>query len=91
MSETTEYVTTKGRTIRKGQLYRDSRTDNVRTLQVVKINDPYTTERPDERQIDCIVIRQMHGQPPITTEPMRPTSTTAKRLTGRDFVLIEDA
>ncbi|WP_406234956.1 hypothetical protein [Nocardia sp. NBC_01009] len=76
MPELAEYVTNTG-TVRPGQLYRDARPTNVRTLRVDSI---------DELEIACTVIRQEY-EGEVTT-PNRVTKMTARRLTGRAFVLI---
>jgi hypothetical protein len=67
--------------IRVGQLWRDRRKDNIRTLRV---------DRVDENgQVHLVVIRQVYqGE---ATEPMRPTSMTSARLLSRNFVLEQEA
>lgn len=79
-----EYVTTKGHTIRTDTTYHDRRPTNRRTLRVDRIHEPRHANYPDDREIDCTVIA-VDGE--SVTE--RATTMTARRLGGRDFVLIE--
>ncbi|WP_280245820.1 hypothetical protein [Nocardia abscessus] len=77
-----------GRIISVGQLYRDNREMNVRTLRVDHIS-----ERDDhgdtERYITCTVIRQEYDG--VVMEPMRTTRMVARRLTSKSFVLVGSA
>lgn len=76
-------VTTKTGTVRPGQLYRDNRASNIRTLRVDRIEvDQYGPT------VHCVVIRQDYGDGRVT-EPGRATAMTAERLTSRSFVLVE--
>lgn len=76
-------VTTEAGHVRPGQLYRDTRASNVRTLRVDRIE-------VDDRggcDVHYTVIRQEYeGE---ITEPMRKNRMTADRLTSRSFVLVE--
>ena len=75
-------MTQSNNVIQVGQLWRDRRKDNVRTLRV---------ERVDEsgQKVHLVVVRQVYqGE---TTEPMRPTSMTSARLLSRNFVLEQEA
>ncbi|NEW27272.1 hypothetical protein [Nocardia cyriacigeorgica] len=79
------YVTAKGDAVTVGEHYRDNRASNIRTLRVDRIEiDRYGAT------VHCIVVRQDHGDG-RTTEPMRETSMTPERLTGRSFVRVEGA
>ncbi|MGW4325416.1 hypothetical protein ACWEKR_05940 [Nocardia sp. NPDC004573] len=80
-----EYTTTKGKTIRTGQRYHDRRQSNRRTLEVRSIGEPWCG-RADDRDIECAVIA-VDGQ----AVPERITSINAIRITGRDYILIEQA
>lgn len=80
-----EITTSTGKLVRVGQTYRDNRTGNVRTLRVDAIeSDEYATT------VVCTVIHQDHGDGRVT-EPMRPTGMKPERITGRSFVLVDDA
>lgn len=79
-----EYVTTTGKAIRTGQRYHDRRTSNRRELLIGGIDEPRDPKRPDECRVYYTVVK-VDGQP----VPKRANDTTARRLTGRDFVLIE--
>ncbi|WP_280420049.1 hypothetical protein [Nocardia carnea] len=65
-------------TVQPGDLYRDSRNTNIRTLRVDTI---------DGDRVVCTVIRQEYDGE-ITT-PMRVTPMSIKRLTSRSFIRIE--
>lgn len=84
MPTTREEVTTsKGAVVRVGQLYRDRREDNIRTLRVDELVDDYGTTKAR-----CTVIRQEYrGE---VTTPMRTTDPSVDRLTSRAFVLVVD-
>ncbi len=78
-----EVTTPKGAVVRRGQLYRDRRDDNVRTLRVDGFTDDYGTIKAQ-----CTVIRQEYrGE---VTAPMRTTEPSITRLTGSAFVLVVD-
>ncbi|MFI5783148.1 hypothetical protein [Nocardia sp. NPDC051570] len=78
MTALTEYTTSKGMIVRGGDLFRDCRESNVRTLRVDCFKIRFGITRAY-----CTVVRQeFEGQ---ITEPMRPTSMDAERLGGRDF------
>lgn len=81
---TVEYTTTKGATVIVGQLYRDARDRNVRTLRVDAIHEPYSLTRPDERQVDYTVVL-VDGQPP---KKPRGKDMTAKRIASTAFRLL---
>ncbi|MBW0270760.1 hypothetical protein ATM97_06995 [Nocardia sp. MH4] len=82
-SHITEVTTDKGVLVRVGQLYRDRRDDNVRTLRV----DGFLGEGKFAKAV-CTVIRQEYRG--IVTEPMRTTAPSLTRITGREFVLVVD-
>jgi len=79
-----EYITTTGKTIRTGQRYHDRRTTNRRELLIEHIDEPLNQSRPDECRVYYTVVK-VDGKP----VKKRANDTTARRLTGRDFVLIE--
>ncbi|MFE2995037.1 hypothetical protein ACFXG4_08500 [Nocardia sp. NPDC059246] len=81
-----KYVTRKGATIHTGQHYEDARPTNKRTLHVDSIGEPRDPREPDELTVYTSVIA-VDGEP-VTR---RTTSMTARRLTGRDFVLVTKA
>lgn len=78
-----EYTTTWGKKISTGQRYHDRRTSNRRTLEVRAIGEPWC-KRPDDRDITCAVIA-VDG----IEIPERITTINATRLTGRDYVPVE--
>ncbi|MGY1945305.1 hypothetical protein [Nocardia asiatica] len=80
-----EYTTTKGKTIRTGQRYHDRRRSNRRTLEVRSIGEPWCG-RADDRDITLAVV-EVDG----TAVPERITTINATRVTGRDYILIEQA
>ena len=80
-----EFTAANGKTVRVGQVYRDNRTGNVRTLRV----DAIETDRWSTTVV-CTVTHQDHGDG-RTTEPMRPTGMKPDRITGRSFVLVDEA
>uniref|UniRef100_UPI003F492C64 hypothetical protein n=1 Tax=Nocardia suismassiliense TaxID=2077092 RepID=UPI003F492C64 len=66
--------------VRVGQLWRDARDSNVRTLKV---------ERVIGDRVELRVVRQeFQGE---VTEPMRTTNMTVARLMSRNFVLVREA
>ncbi|WP_280264637.1 hypothetical protein [Nocardia wallacei] len=71
-----------GRTLHAGQVYRDARTSNIRTLRVNAV-------RESDGMADCTVILQEYEG--TVTTPNRPTSMTVDRITGRAFVLVAAA
>lgn len=76
-------VTTETGHVRPGQLYRDNRASNIRTLRVDSIEID-----GDSADVHYTVIRQEYqGE---TTEPMRKHRMTADRLTSRSFVLVTE-
>nr|WTA71286.1 hypothetical protein OHB51_35415 [Micromonospora sp. NBC_00855] len=87
MTDTTTNPTswiTKNGVVRVGQLYRDNRDDNIRTLRVDSIEpDLYG----DSAKVHYTVISQTYlGQ---TTEPMRTHRMKVTRITNpRAFVLV---
>jgi hypothetical protein len=76
-------TTSKGVPVRVGQLYRDRRDDNIRTLRV----DGFTGAAPHLKARCTVIRREYRGE---VTEPMRTTEPNIDRLTGRDFVLVVD-
>ncbi|WP_433603739.1 hypothetical protein ACQPXH_33105 (plasmid) [Nocardia sp. CA-135953] len=82
------YTTARG-TVRVGQLYRDARRTNVRTLRVEAIGRPWNDWKGVTHcSIDCLVIEQVADG--VRTEPRRPTSMRATRLLSAEFVLVEE-
>lgn len=79
-----EYTSASGKIVRIGQLYRDSRKSNVRTLRVDGLTEHY-----GEAQAHCVVVRQEYEG--TITQPMRATVMTVERLASRTFVLVEEA
>ncbi|MEV6341237.1 hypothetical protein AB0M12_41770 [Nocardia vinacea] len=83
-----EYTTRGGRTVRVGQLYRDSRESNIRTLRVDAVGTPIADWAGRERcAIECTVVRQEYAGE--VTEPMRATTVDAYRLTSSAFLLLD--
>lgn len=78
-----EYTTASGKVVRVGQLYRDSRKSNVRTLRVDGLTDQHGVVRAN-----CLVVRQEHEG--TIAAPMRFTAMDAERLASRVFVLAEE-
>ncbi|MEV6258053.1 hypothetical protein AB0L97_32840 [Nocardia sp. NPDC051911] len=80
---TTGVRTARGMLVRVGQLYRDRRDDNIRTLRV----DGFRGTGTNATAV-CTVIRQEYlGE---VTKPMRTTEPSITRLTSRAFVLVVD-
>ncbi|MGW6699615.1 hypothetical protein [Nocardia sp. NPDC055049] len=88
---TLEFTTTKGRTVRVGDHYRDNRASNVRDL-IVDLLGVYQpseyggVQKPPVCSVTCKVSRT-RGE---VVELMKPTTMDAGRITGRDFVLVTD-
>lgn len=88
---TTEFTTARGRTVRLGDKFRDARESNVRELTVESIG-VYTPpeyggiQKPPVCSVTCSVTRKLGAG----VELMKPTTMTADRLTGRDFVRIDE-
>ncbi|MGY4098069.1 hypothetical protein ACW2Q0_00655 [Nocardia sp. R16R-3T] len=88
---TLEFTTTRGRTVRVGEHYRDNRANNVRDL-IVETIGVYTppeyggVQKPPVCSVTCTVTRTTAAG----TEIMKPTAMSADRITGRDFVLVCD-
>jgi len=79
----TSVSTTRGDIVRVGQLYRDRRLDNVRTLRVDGLSGVGKYAKAS-----CTVIRQNYrGE---TTHPMRTTTPSVARLVSSAFVLVTD-
>ncbi|MEU4183604.1 hypothetical protein AB0H76_39045 [Nocardia sp. NPDC050712] len=66
--------------IQPGQIWKDRRADNIRSLRV---------ERIEAGRVYLTVVRQTYQG--VTTEPMRPTDMTVARLLSRSFVLEQEA
>jgi hypothetical protein len=68
-----------GRTVRLGDLFRDRRESNVRTLRVDNLSEPGVA--------GLTVVRQEYNGE--VSEPMRATAMTVARLLGRSFVPVD--
>ncbi|NQE72663.1 MULTISPECIES: hypothetical protein [Nocardia] len=79
MNEINQFNQSEDGVIRVGQLWRDRRESNVRTLKV---------ERVVGDRVELRVIRQEYqGE---VTEPMRTTNMTVARLMSRNFILEQE-
>mgnify|MGYP003393224773 CR=1 len=87
----TEFTTARGRTVRIGQHYRDSRAHNVRDFIVesIGIYTPPETAGVQKPPI-CTVTCKVSRTTAAGTELLRPISFPASHLTGRDFVLVTE-
>ncbi|WP_342800996.1 hypothetical protein [Nocardia sp. No.11] len=88
---TIEFTTTRGRTVRVGDRYHDAREHNRRVLKVESLGVYQPAEyggvqKPPVCSVTCSVTRPRGDG----IELMKPTTMDANRITGRDFVLIED-
>ncbi|MGV9823384.1 hypothetical protein [Nocardia xishanensis] len=84
-----QHITDGGKEIRIGQLYRDARDTNVRTLRVDAIEEPWQDWKGHKHfPVAYTVIRQ-EREPGVIVEPMRRGQMDAERLTGKDFVLLD--
>ncbi len=70
-----EYTTASGKIVRLGQLYRDSRKSNVRTLRVDSLTDRHGVVRAD-----CLVVRQEYEG--TITQPMPEPDEVHRYLFG---------
>lgn len=93
MTETTqnaiEFTTKKGRTVRLGDHYRDANRPEPRDLKVESIG---VYQRPGYGAVEdstvCSVTCSVTRTTEAGTQQMKPTTMTAERITGREFVLM---
>lgn len=85
----TKFTTVRGRTVRVGDHYRDSRTSNVRDLVVDSLGVYQPPARDgNERPAICSVTCSVSRTTEAGTQQMKPTTMDANRITGREFVLV---
>lgn len=86
-----EFTTSRGRTVRVGERYRDAHRETPRVLRVESIG---VYQRPGyggaEPTLVCSVTCSVTRPRGDVIDEMKPTTMTADRITGKDFIRIDE-